>query len=90
MDVTNSFTGGFDSLWCNDPQYCDPASATVRLLNDRTFPAGYDAPAPPRSADHVYTYVLLEEVAGTTIQLQLGDSAYDDNEGSFTVAIYTS
>jgi hypothetical protein len=89
LNNSNSFSGGFDAVYCYDPQYCDPAKPTVQWMGGRTIAEALSLPVPGRSSSHTYSFTFRQPVGGTWT-FNLKDVEYSDNVGSLTVKVYTS
>jgi hypothetical protein len=95
MDTTNSFSNGFDPVYCTDPQYCSGPSPSVKLYGGTTIWEAFGFSDPPAySTSHSYEFVIkvdgdfsnLDAMPG--FQFGLNDTAYDDNSGSWKVDVY--
>ena len=92
LNVNNSFSGGFDSHYCYDPQYCSTTklndeSGGLRINGELPWLAFQTQP-PAFDSTHTYTYVS-DSLPGNQIALTFNDSEYSDNRGGFTVQIFS-
>ena len=93
LNTNDNFQGGYDAVYCYDPNYCTGQQPTATMSHDipiwKAF--GFTDP-PPYNPNHVYTFIVkvtgdfTDRSGGFSIGLH--DSVYTDNSGSWTVDIY--
>jgi hypothetical protein len=90
-NTSNSFSGGFETHYCYDPQYCNGPTLYNDgggfKLNGVYVWQAFGTQPPAYTSSHVYTYNAAS-LPGNRLATGAQDVAYGDNSGSWTVEIY--